>query len=94
MNLYSIPRLYPDSFDWSRWRQGIIIWKEIGVSCRYWDILDKAVLLKKYAIGYLPGDLLFCRPKNNEWAVMFLINDEFCWTHFRNEEFKYVFKLR
>ena len=86
-----LPKLYSDSFDWSRWRKGLAIWREIGVSCRYIDILEKRNVLLKYAVGYLNGDQLICRPKDNEYAVMFLIDDEFCWTHFRKKEFENVF---
>jgi len=87
----TIYRLHSDSFDWSRWRMGIAIWREIGVSCRKNSIIENKNVLKKYAIGYISAEHLICRPKNNETAVLFLINDEFCWTHFRNEEFINVF---
>ena len=86
-----LPKLYSDSFCWSRWRKGIAIWREIGVASRYYSIIGWKEVLIKYAIGYLEGSRLVCRPKNNEIAVMFLINDEFCWTHFRMEEFVEVF---
>lgn len=86
-----IYKLCSDSFDWSRWRMGVAVWREIGVSCRKNSIIENKNTLRKYAIGYIPGENLVCRPKNNETAVLFLIDNEFCWTHFRNEEFKNVF---
>ena len=86
-----LPKLYSDSFDWSRWRKGLAIWREIGVSCRYVDILEKRNVLLKYAVGYINRNQIICRPKDNEYAVMFLIDDEFCWTHFRKKEFENVF---
>ncbi len=86
-----IPRLPSDSFDWIRWRGGIAVWREIGVACRSPDILEKANILKKYAVGYIEGDKLICRPKEDEIAVLFLIKDDFCWTHFRKKEFDNVF---
>ena len=86
-----IDKMYPDSFDWQRWRLGIKVWRELGVACRKQDIFDKKHILRKYAIGYLPGEQLFCRRKENEVAIMFLIDDEFCWTHFLREEFDNVF---
>jgi len=80
-----------DSFDWQRWRSGIAIWRELGVACRKQDIFDKARVLRRYAIGYLPGISLFCRPKPDEVAVMFMVDNDFCWTHLRKREFEYVF---
>ena len=87
-----LQKLYPDSFDWSRWRLGYKIWRNLGVACRKNDIIDKKDILLKHAIGYLDGDKLFCRPKNDEIAIMFILDDEFCWTHFRKDEFDEVFK--
>jgi hypothetical protein len=86
-----IPKLPTDYFDWSRWRKGLAVWREIGVQCRTSDIMDKREVLQKYAVGYHNGETLVCRPKNEEIAVMFLIDDEFCWTHFRKGEFENVF---
>jgi hypothetical protein len=86
-----IPRYPIDSFDWLRWHYGIDIWREIGASCRYFSIIERKETLKKYAIGYIEGEKLNCRPKESEIAVLFIINDEFCWTHFRKEEFENVF---
>ena len=89
-----LPKLYPDSFDWSRWRLGIAIWRELGISCRYYDIIEQGEVLRKFAIGYLPGHKLICRPILNEVAVMFIIDDDFCWTHLRKEEFYNLFKIK
>jgi hypothetical protein len=86
-----IEKMYPDSFDWQRWRLGIKIWRELGVACRNQDIIDKKEILRKYAIGYIEGKDLICRKKDNEYGVMFIIDDEFCWTHFLREEFYNVF---
>jgi hypothetical protein len=83
--------MYSDSFDWQRWRLGIKIWIELGVACRKQDIFDKKEILKKYAIGYIKGENLNFKIKENEYGVMFLIDDEFCWTHFRKEEFEECF---
>jgi hypothetical protein len=86
-----IPMMYPDSFDWSRWRIGMVIWRELGIASRNVDILEQKDVLRIFAIGYLPGQKLICRPKIDETAVMFLIDDEFCWTHLRQKEFDDVF---
>lgn len=86
-----IPRMYPDSFDWSRWRLGVAIWRELGIASRYYDIIEQADVLRRYAVGYLPGRYLICRNKPDETAIMFLIDGEFCWTHLVQKEFDYVF---
>ena len=57
-------------------------------------MLEQAGVLQKYAVGYLEGEKLFCRPKINEVAVMFLIDDLFGWTHLRNREFEEIFNVR
>jgi len=86
-----IPKLPIDSFCWQRYRLGRKVWRELGVACRYWDMIDQADVLRKYAVGYRPGLELGCRPKENEIAVMFIVDDEFCWTHLRKKEFEDVF---
>jgi len=85
-----LDKLPADSFNWSRWRKGIAIWREIGAACIR-NIIEKKNVLRKYAVGYISGGQLFCRPKPDEVAVMFLIDGEFCWTHFRKGEFENVF---
>lgn len=85
-----IPRLPADAFDWSAWRKGILVWELIGV-CVQQNIFDNKEVLRKYAVGYIPSENLICRAGLDEFAVMFIIDDEFCWTHFRKKEFEYVF---
>lgn len=91
--MYLIPKLPRDSFHWLRWINNDI-WIKLGVACRYQDMLEQAGVLQKYAVGYLEGEKLFCRPKINEVAVMFLIDDLFGWTHLRNREFEEIFNVR
>ena len=86
-----IDKLPEDYFDWQRWRSGIAVWRELGIASREKSIIGNAELLIKLAIGYNYGEVLRCRPKVNEFAVMFLINNEFCWTHLRGREFLNVF---
>lgn len=71
--------------------RGSDIWAKI-CSCRYWDIIDHTKILREYAVGWAPSESLWVRPKDDEIAVMFLIDDEFCWAHFRKDEFEYVFR--
>ena len=87
----SIPRLPIDSFCWQRHRASAHVWTKLGVRARYWDIVGQADTLRKFAVGYIDGERLYCQPKENEVAVMFLIDDEFGWTHLRRNEFEEVF---
>lgn len=89
----TIPRLPMDSFGWLRWIHNDI-WHELGVACREKSMFNKADTLRRYAVGYCPSERLICKPKRNEVAVMFLINDRFSWTHLREHEFKQVFCVR
>jgi hypothetical protein len=86
----TIPKLSVDDFDWSTWRRGILVWELIGNCCKQ-NIFDSKEILKKYAIGYRLSEELACRSCYDEVAVMFIINDVFCWTHFRKKEFEHVF---
>lgn len=88
---YSIPELPEDNFDWITWRQGVYVWRTFGFHPRYATILANAELLRKHAIGYIPGHKLWYRYKPEHMAVMFLVNDEFGWSHLRIAEFDAVF---
>ena len=88
----TIPKLPLDSFCWQQHRAGHHVWHKLGVRARYWDIVDQSDVLREYAIGYIEGERLYCQPKVDEVAVMFLIDDVFGWTHLRREEFDYVFR--
>lgn len=79
-----------DSFDWIRWRN-LSIFSLFNFKCRTDSLLQNKYILRKYAVGYIPGWKLFCRPKENTVAVMFLINDEFEWCHLRKCEFEKIF---
>ena len=91
MSKYLIPKLHLDSFCWQRWRIGYKIHLKIGIAWREKRIIEKKEVIKKYAVGYIEGERLICRPKENEMGVMFLIDNEFCWTHLRKKEFENVF---
>ena len=86
-----IPRLPMDSFDWLRWLRGIDIWEVLGIKANYYDIRDNSEIMRTYAIGYIPSERLTLRCKAGEMSVLFLINDEFCWTHLRIQEFEDIF---
>ncbi len=78
-------------FTWLNWRAGSI--HDLGLSCRYFDIITRGKeLLKKYAVGWCYGENLPCRPKENEIALMVFKDGEQFWFHIRNKEFNEVFK--
>jgi hypothetical protein len=89
--IQELPELPIDSFDWPRWRQGSNIWRSLGFSPRRNTIEHHKEAIIKHAIGFIQGYKLYCRPEPHEIAVMFIIEDEFCWTHLRKDEFNVVF---
>jgi len=91
MPKFTIPKMHPDSFDWSRWR-ACDIFERFKVPWRESYIVANADLLRSCAVGYCRGESLACRPKSDTMAVMFIIDDEFQWCHMRNREFVEIFK--
>jgi hypothetical protein len=85
-----IPRLHPTTFDWSRWRAACIA--DLGVPCREQTIIANAYILRRYAIGWLEGERLMCRPEKGEVAVLFLKDGQEFWFHLRDKEFRAVFE--
>lgn len=90
--MYTIPLLHADDFDWITWLNGINIYIKLGIKLREESIDDCAETLRKYAVGYIQGGKPICRPKPDEIAVMFLVDDVFGWTHLRKYEFERIFK--
>lgn len=91
--MYSIPKIGIDNFDWITWLNGADIWLKLGFHPRWFSIIENSAILRKYAVGYLPGYRLYCKPEPDEIAVMFLIDDLFGWTHLRKSEFERVFDV-
>jgi len=89
MNLVELP---VDSFDWIRWRN-FDLFHKLGTICRTYNLLQMREAIREYAIGYISGEKLFCRPKRNTMAVMFLVDDEFQWCHLTIEEFNGIFRV-
>ena len=87
-----IERMHGTSFDWLLWSAGAII--DLGIACRFDDIIQKQRIIKQYAIGYCEGDKTICRPKQNTFAVMFLKDGKQFWTHLTKREFEIVFLNR
>lgn len=92
--MYTIPLLSADEFDWLTWLNGTDIHIKLGINIREESIADCTEILRKYAVGYIQGDRPICRPKADEIAVMFLIDDVFGWTHLRKIEFERVFNVK
>lgn len=82
-------RMFPDSFDWSTWRNGSL--HELGVTYKQFEIIRCRDIIKNYAIGYCYGWELLCRPKIDCISIMFLYNDKFFWTHLTIIEFNNIF---
>lgn len=81
----------PMAFDWLSWCAGSI--HELGIECRYHDITstEGKYLLRRHTIGYCPGHLLYCRPKDGQVAVMVLVEERMFWFHIAEREFREVF---
>lgn len=84
-------RLDGTIFDWLAWKNGTIL-DVLRVQSRYDDVVKNRKLIRKYAVGWCPGEQLYCRPKENHVGVMFLVDEQMFWTHFTNKEFKAVFQ--
>ena len=91
MNSFIIERLPVDSFDWLRWKK-CDIFSKFNFSCRFYDLISNSHILRKYAIGYIEGEKLLCRPKPNTFAILLLSDGDFSWFHLRREEFFIIFK--
>ena len=85
-----LSRIPPDSFCWQRWRSCDVV-DMFGCFCRKDDLLKRRGCLRKYAVGYIEAEKLLCRPKKDNFAVMFLKDDEYSWFHLRIEEFELIF---
>jgi len=87
-----LPRLPRDSFSWSRWRR-FGLFAALGRACRTGDIVRSSEELRRHAVGWLEGEKLPCRPKENTVAVMWLEDGYFTWCHLSNLEFFSVFGI-
>lgn len=85
-----IQRMHGVSFNWSKWRSGCLL--DLGLLTRYKNIIEGKEIIKKYAIGYCPGESVICRPKIDRVAVMFLKDDLLFWNHLLKKEFDEIFR--
>jgi hypothetical protein len=85
-----LERFSSEFFTKERWESGSL--SVFGIETRTNSIEKNREIIKKYAIGYIEGDKLFFRPKNNTFAVMFWFNEIHFWTHLTKEEFEICFK--
>jgi hypothetical protein len=88
----NVNRLASDSFSWSRWRS-CNIFDQFNFACRTYDILRMQKIIKKYVVGYIEGEKLVCRKKEDCFGVMFLIDDVFSWCHLKKDEFNKIFNV-
>jgi len=87
-----IERYDSSLFTASYWRIGASFVVEFGFECRFKRFsspLGKRVM-RQYAVGWAPGNQLFCRPKLDHVGVMFFKDDRHFWVHLRNAEFDLI----
>lgn len=92
-HLKGLYRLSPETFDWSLWRSGSAMITQMHLPCRFESITSDygKEQLRKHAIGWTPGELLSCRPKEDCVGVMYFMDGEQGWFHMRKNEFYEVF---
>jgi hypothetical protein len=90
-----LPRLDPELFDWLTWLNGSPL-DLFGVVCRTEELTSprgKAVL-RRYATGWCPANLIRCRPKDDCVAVMFFGDGGEHWFHLRYTESDAIFGIK
>lgn len=86
-----IERLGVHHFTYQCWRAGSLL--ELGVWTRTSHIAraESRRKIREHAVGYLPAEKLWFRPKKDCVAVMFWYEDGYFWTHLTCEEFSICF---
>lgn len=84
-----IPEIDSLHFDWIRWRNGSPV--DLGILCQKESLITNKKILNKYAIGWCKAENLICRPKIDNKAVMFVVNEICFWFHLTNYEFGRIF---
>jgi hypothetical protein len=85
-----LDRIESGYFDWLTWRIGTPL-DIFGVKCRTYSLIANADKFRAAAVGWCPGDLTACRPKEGHKAVMYFVNGEHFWFHLRDHEFEAIF---
>jgi len=90
---YTLPRMNALYFDYLHWRIGSNFLTEFGIECRFQSLTSHRgkEILRKYAVGWAPGDLLPCRPKQGHVGIMYFKDGRHFWVHLRQAEFEKVF---
>ncbi len=85
-----VRRLDSSLFTWNLHNSGSV--NEIfNIRSRYYNILENKEILRKYVDGYCFSEELNIKPKENQIAVMFCVDDNYFWNHFRISEFIEIF---
>lgn len=87
--IYDIEEMPPYNFTFEYWRAGSLA--VFGIQTRTYSIAQNRNTIRKYAIGYLKGEKLWVRSKENTVAVMFFYKEDHFWTHLTIEEFNICF---
>lgn len=86
-----IPKLNPELFELSLWRNGSIL-DVIGLPLRSSTREFISSRIKRDVVGYCDGEFLVVRPKPQTKAVMFFKNGYHFWFHLSNDEFSLMFE--
>jgi len=86
-----LERMNSSYFDWLTWRNGSPL-DMFGIRCSTGELILNTDTLRKYAVGWCPGESLVCRPKLDHVAVVFIKDDVPFWFHLRRDEFDLIFK--
>jgi hypothetical protein len=88
---YTIPNIGSCHFTYELWKG--FSSQTFEISIKYFDIVSPRGkrILRQYAVGWCNAQNVPCRPKVNEFAVMFYKEGEHFWFHLRKNEFQEVF---
>lgn len=91
--MYDLPRLDEIHFTKFLWRIGNDFLVEFGIECRYASLTSPTgkAIIRKYAIGWAPGENLLFRPKKDHVAIMYFKDERYFWVHLRTNEFVEIF---
>jgi len=87
-----IEKMPIDYFSFSRWRNGSENIKSLVGSWRFSSIVSSAKKIREIAVGWIDAKELSCRPKNENVALMFRIDDELGWIHLKANELWEIYR--
>lgn len=84
-----------DSFTFSRWRYGASDIKSIVGEWRFYNLTSPTTAnkIRGLAVGWIPGNQLSCRPKEEDVAVLFNIKEDLGWIHMMANELWEIYSV-